>query len=99
MNRTFTISFLFAVTACGPDKPAVVVHSNAAPEPHHSIDLALMDRAVKPGDDFYLFANGAWYAKAEIPADRTRAGVDVDLTREIEQRNKGILEEAIAAHG
>ena len=89
---------LVLVLACGPaGKPAA--HAVTPPSSKQSIDLALMDRAVKPGDDFYMFANGAWYAKAEIPADRTRAGVDVELTKEIEQRTKGILEEAVAAKG
>src|SRR6185295_11330963 len=100
MARLFFVSVLIAAAACGPDKPAIVVvaHSSTTGPARRSIDLALMDRSVKPGDDFYLFANGAWYAKAEIDADRTTAGVWVDRTREIEQRTRGLLEEAIAAH-
>ncbi len=35
------------------------------------ISLSAMDRSVKPGDDFYLYSNGAWVKKTEIPADRT----------------------------
>ena len=38
------------------------------------IDPKNMDRAVKPGDDFYAFANGAWMKTAEIPADRSNIG-------------------------
>jgi len=38
------------------------------------IDAAAMDKAVKPGDDFYAYANGAWEKTAEIPADRSSIG-------------------------
>jgi predicted metalloendopeptidase len=35
------------------------------------IDAAGMDTAVKPGDDFFAYANGAWDKAAEIPTDRS----------------------------
>ncbi|MGH6872898.1 MAG: M13 family metallopeptidase [Rhizomicrobium sp.] len=38
------------------------------------VDLSGMDTAVKPGDDFFEYANGAWYKNAVIPADRTSTG-------------------------
>lgn len=38
------------------------------------IDPANMDRSVKPGDDFYAYANGGWMKTAEIPADRSSIG-------------------------
>ena len=34
-------------------------------------DLAGMDKSVRPGDDFFRYANGAWFDKAVIPSDRT----------------------------
>ncbi len=38
------------------------------------IDPAMMDKTVKPGDDFYAYANGAWVKNTEIPADRSSIG-------------------------
>ncbi len=38
------------------------------------IATASIDKAIKPGDDFYAFANGAWLRTAEIPADRSSIG-------------------------
>jgi putative endopeptidase len=38
------------------------------------VDLTGIDRSVRPGDDFFDFANGAWYARTGIPADRAEAG-------------------------
>jgi putative endopeptidase len=37
-------------------------------------DVAGMDRAVKPGDDWYEFVNGTWTRHTTIPADRTSWG-------------------------
>ena len=47
----------------------------ASAEEPHGIVAANIDRSVKPGDDFYLYANGEWIKRAQIPPDR--AGVDV----------------------
>jgi putative endopeptidase len=38
------------------------------------IDAGWLDKSVKPGDDFYAFANGGWMKTAEIPADRSSIG-------------------------
>jgi putative endopeptidase len=37
-------------------------------------DTSGMDTSVKPGDDFFTYANGKWAARTEIPSDRTRFG-------------------------
>ncbi|MDB5499087.1 MAG: peptidase family protein [Phenylobacterium sp.] len=37
-------------------------------------DTSGMDTSVKPGDDFFAYANGKWAARTEIPSDRTRFG-------------------------
>jgi predicted metalloendopeptidase len=38
------------------------------------IMTASMDTSVKPGDDFYAYANGGWMKANEIPADRSNIG-------------------------
>jgi len=48
---------------------------DAAIQEVHGIAVANVDKSVKPGDDFYRYANGEWIKRAEIPPDR--AGVDV----------------------
>ncbi len=57
-----------------------------------------MDPTVKPGADFFLHANGGWYARAEIPADRGSTGVWLRLTEESEKRTTHLLEEAAHAN-
>ncbi len=55
------------------------------------VDLAGMDRSVKPGDDFFRFVNGAWFDKAVIPSDRTSTGSFLDLDIQSEDRVRAIL--------
>jgi len=38
------------------------------------LDPANMDTTVRPGNDFFEYANGAWLKKNPIPADQTRWG-------------------------
>ena len=47
----------------------------ALAQDHHGIDPTSIDATVKPGDDFYHYADGTWIKQAEIPADR--AGLSV----------------------
>ena len=41
------------------------------------LDLTSQKQGVKPGDDFWTYANGAWDARTEIAPDRASAGVAV----------------------
>ncbi len=57
------------------------------------IRLSDMDTSVKPGDDFYRYANGRWLDATTIAPDRTSAGIDVVLSDEAEQQVRAIAEE------
>ncbi|WP_374470874.1 M13 family metallopeptidase [Phenylobacterium sp.] len=59
-------------------------------------DLGGMDRSVKPGDDFFKFANGNWDRTTEIPSDRVRWGNFNKLRDLSDNRMHAILEEARA---
>lgn len=63
------------------------------------LDLAGMDRAVRPGDDFYAFANGTWMATAEIPADRAAWGSFAILREESDRRTAELIREAATRAG
>ncbi len=55
-----------------------------------------MDRSVKPGNDFFAFANGNAVKAIVIPPDRTNYGSFIKLTDLSETRVHGILDEASA---
>ena len=59
-----------------------------------------VDPAVRPGDDFFAYANGAWLKAAVIPAGRDRWAVRDEITELTRRQVAAILEEAPAApHG
>ena len=60
----------------------------------HGVVRENMDPAVKPGDDFFRYCNGAWLKRTEIPADRPSVSVFATLVDKSNQRVKGIIEEA-----
>ena len=55
------------------------------------VDLSSLDKAVKPGDNFFLHMNGGWLRSAEIPADRSSTGSFQDLQILSEERLKTIV--------
>jgi putative endopeptidase len=64
--RTAGCCLLAAMAACAQDAPAPDTHG---------ISVANMDRTVKPGDNFYEYANGDWLKRTEIPPDRAAVGI------------------------
>ncbi len=65
--------------------------------PHYGtwgFDKSGEDPAVKPGDDFFRYANGDWLKRVDIPSDRTRFGAFDILSVLSENRVHAILEQA-----
>jgi putative endopeptidase len=59
-----------------------------------AVDVAGMDRAIRPGDDFYGYANGGWMKATEIPADRASWGSFSFIDEEVERRVVSIIQNA-----
>ncbi len=99
--RTTAIALVLAATPLSVfATPLKGVLAKPATDPHgidlHGIDLAGIDTAVKPGDDFYKYANGAWIATAQIPADRSSYGPGVMLTEKTSEQVRGLIQTAAA---
>ena len=60
----------------------------------YGFDSAGMDRSVKPGDDFYDYANGSWAKNTPIPADKSNYGAFNTLDDLSRERTKAILDAA-----
>lgn len=58
------------------------------------VDLTARDTAVKPGDDFWTHANGAWDKRTAIAPDRPMAGPALTLVDEAEAQVRAILDDA-----
>jgi len=57
-------------------------------------DLSARDTSVKPGDDFFAYANGAWVKRTEIPADRSNYGMHAALAERALGQLRVIMEDA-----
>jgi putative endopeptidase len=71
---------------------------DAAKTETHGIAVDNMDPSVKPGDDFYDYANGNWIKRTEIPPDRSRIGVFTGLDDLSNKRTVGLIEETVKAN-
>ncbi len=78
------------VSVSGP----VVAVQPTNPSTRKFIDPANMDLSVKPGDNFYLYANGTWIKNTPIPGSKTRWGSFDALAEESSLALKGLLEDA-----
>jgi putative endopeptidase len=57
-------------------------------------DVAGADKATRPGDDFFRYANGAWLDKTQIPADKPGMTLRLAMTDRVEQRLHVLMEAA-----
>lgn len=63
------------------------------------ISKAAMDTGVKPGDDFYAYANGNWQKATEIPADRSSTGAFYTAFLETEKRTRELVDAIVKSGG
>ncbi len=66
--------------------------------PTSGVDLSAIDKSVTPGDDFYHYADGAWIARTQIPADRSSLSVFSVLTDRSNKQVASIIEDAAKSH-
>ncbi|MCL1142402.1 M13 family metallopeptidase [Shewanella gaetbuli] len=90
------------LTACGSSDVNTKVDTvKTAPEAKaelgsFGIDLTARNKAVKPGDDFFMYASGTWYDNFEMPADKTRYGAFNALAERSEVQVKEIIDDIIS---
>lgn len=60
------------------------------------IDLTNMDQNVKPGVDFFKYANGGWLNKTEIPGDKPAYGSFSKIGDDLKEDVKAIIDEVTA---
>ena len=88
--RAFIAAALLALS------PLAMNSQDAAKQ--HGIAVENMDPSVKPGDDFYRYANGDWIKRTQIPPDRSRVGVFDTLRDLSNKRTLVLIEETVKAN-
>ena len=63
------------------------------------LTLENMDRDIRPQDDLYGFANGAWMKRTEIPADKSNYGTFIALADKAREDVLAIIQETAAKKG
>lgn len=78
-----TIIFALSLTAA----------MSASAQTSKGIDLANMNKAVKPGNDFYEYAIGGWRKAHPLDAEHARNGSFIDLEEMNQKRILGLINE------
>ena len=63
-----------ALAACNNSIGNDAATQQVKPGSVSGLDLSSLDKSVKPGDDFFGYANGNWVKRTVIPADRSSVG-------------------------
>ncbi len=108
----FAGALLAVAYACGPKTTGSVATTPMPPPPpaisknvvtpagkRRFIDASNMNSAVRPQDDFYEYANGAWLTKTAIPATEARWGSFNELQEFNKNALKSICEELATKSG
>ncbi|HTS09474.1 MAG TPA: M13 family metallopeptidase [Candidatus Eisenbacteria bacterium] len=88
-NQKLSVCFL----ACFVFVALLAQSQNASIQEEHGIVASSIDTSVKPGDDFYHFANGNWINRVEIPPDRAAVDVWTKLGDLSNQRMADLIKE------
>jgi len=91
MNPNARVLCFTIAAACAPSHTDV--HPAAASAGSGAIDTAGVDRSVKPGDDFYAYANGGWIKSHEIPPDRASYGTGAIVQELTSKRTAELIAE------
>ena len=94
MNRSILcwplLAGLFTACQSAPDKTTA---ETAPPD----ILVTALDTTVRPGDDFFTYANGAWLHQHPIPASESNWGIGKEVQNEVYARLRHTSEEAAVA--
>ena len=88
------MKYTFRLTALGAAAVAIMAFTPPKNKKPKYIDPANMDQSVKPGDNFYLYANGGWLKKNPVPGSKTRWGSFDVLREESSKRMQTLLTDA-----
>ncbi len=93
--KLFAMAAILMYAGCPLSAQRLLSPGEPVTHPHFGtwgVDTNGMDSAVRPGDDFFLYANGAWIEKTNIPPDQRSVGPFSDLHRLCAEQVHSLLE-------
>lgn len=87
LRTTGLVAILAFAILLPSSTPSIAQHVNADE----------MDRSVKPGEDFYQYANGGWLKTAAVPAGQSSYNTRLMLREKTSERVCNIIQEAAAS--
>ena len=99
MNKPLLMVFAsaLALSACNTS-----TGNNAAQEQKQGTDIGIqtgwIDKSVKPGDDFFQYANGTWIKNTAIPADRPSIGAFFIADQQREKNTRELFDEILKSN-
>jgi putative endopeptidase len=103
-NRWFSCSSLAStslpllrITALVAILASAVLLTAAVPPVAQSANEDDLDHSIKPGDDFYGYANGGWLGSATIPAGQQSYDTRAQVNEKTSQRVRDLIQDAAAA--
>ena len=96
--RGFLVGVAFAFSSAWSASSLSFAAETAKPQYGDAgFDGAGADFNAKAGDDFFRYANGAWFDATEIPADRANWGTSPELIELTNARVADLIKTATAA--
>jgi len=74
-----------------------VLLSAPTPTIAQNVNTQDIDRTIKPGDDFYHYANGGWLKSVAVPPGQPNYGTSAMLMEKTSARVRDLIQEASAA--
>jgi putative endopeptidase len=98
LTLTFTLTFSVVAAAAGA-APRWPSGAGQPLYPPAGLEMNATDTSVRPGDDFFQYANGAWIARTTIPADKAFMTEAQGMRDRTEAQLHDLMESAAAAAG
>ncbi len=95
MKLLLAASAVALLAACSPEAPAPATETAAPAKAvlgEFGIDFTSADTSIKPGDDFFKYANGTWLSTFKMPDDKPRYGTFDQLGEKSENDVKSIID-------
>ena len=90
-------SFLVASTLVSGFLLTLPAHAKDLPQHGPAIVPAYMENSVRPGDEFYLYANGTWEKNTQMRPDRAFESPASDIYDQHEQKLQDLIQHAAKA--